>query len=1606
MPRNHRLAVRATALALLVVASTMFAGVSLGASTPGGPPNQSVEASQPVEESEQASKLLGLDAMERLGDSDQPILGTALERDLENESHARAIIIFEEQPDVAKIRQQTSSQSELVRTLKTQTEGVQSNTMSTLSQLQTNGEVKSYDRYWLVNAISLQGSEAAIEKLREQPNVAAIVKDERVRIPGRAAAENTDNPLGVDTESQLDTSNSSDYGSSPGDNDSVAWGVERIDADDAQAKGYTGDGARVAVIDTGVDPSHPDLKGSIAAWKDFVSNRESPYDDNMHGTHVAGTVAGDGSGGLQTGVAPDADIIAAKALNGAGSGYISDIVAAVQWSVAQDADVISMSLGGTESEFFALAMDKANSAGAIPVVSAGNLPSTNSLVYPTNKLLEVGYPGVASNAITVGATNALERRTYFSAYQTDSDDVKPEVVAPGSDIESTLTRHGDATGRALYKNLSGTSMSAPHVSGLAALVIAERPETTLSELETLLKRTSVDMGPSGTDDKFGFGRIDANAALIAVDKQKTVTTAVTTTDDGDNATINVTVTDGEGTPIPRQEVNVTVLSDSVEQLEVAKQNANKYVYDDTVTTDQNGTATVTVQNITNKTAQRGDFAVEAAVDGGLWTDAASFTVGQNVDVTITSDRTSYQSGDNATLTVTTTRNGSPVNASVNLTVLGPTGRVTSDMASSGAFEKTVTTGDSGATTTTVELPRGWVINYIAQGYVPGYGQYDVQANTTSVNGTNVSYEAFESDLFTFQQEYTDVSFDTQQGSAGLLQQAMLSERIEIGSTQTVELETTNPNTEYEIRLFKGFVEDRGYNLSGATVDRQLATVTTDENGDASVDVTVPEDLPGGNYMVTAAKAGTNLSAISGSKDVFTEGGLDTGFVQIEAVEIDIELETAVARDDTFQVGDQVHVRAEFRNASTGELAKQQHVKVESNDIFRLTNVANPEPGVYEGVGQVLDRSRTAELNVFPEVTVAGTDQNGGTFGDISRDDDGGGGTFDASPFARITNGPSETKYAAFHEVHVTYNKSDIEPGESVEMTFHVSDRSSGEPVEHARIETSTLGFNNRHVRIGFFPDTWTQTTVAKTGDDGTASIVVDVPSHAGEYLNGFDVSTQYRVVKGDLVTRGLVTGTDLEHPSTRAELPDVELSLEGAADVTGRTMLTQFEPGETINLSVSLQNIDAAKVPARDRSLDVYVEKISQFGRRSGGLDLLESESSGVYLNKQGNGTFTYEIPEDAEPGALAFIVQGQLGGRPIAGQLDSRRIVSGIVAEEIDVNAPQTATAGEEIAVNATAPVNHSADVDFYVKRVDEHGNNVYPTMVRSDASAEQYYRTLGRFGNSTRGMAAQFVDRLPDSAVQNESKLEQALAGHTARLLMQSARLRTASANQNAVSGDSRAVQSGTLGTSLSLPENAPPGEYRIVAVSSSEQLDGEAQALGSTTLTVRSGDRQRVTETLELQKGWNLVSLPADTKLSVSELKNRTDGTVLKTVTMTEDGYKPVETLSSDTAYWVFTTEDASVSVTGYRIGERTYETDEEWQLVGGLSDAASIADSFKSPTDLQVQFVTWDTEASEYTVVDEVDGGDGYWVVANGDGSITLMTPPSSPSSSDTENESVA
>ncbi|WP_433010695.1 S8 family serine peptidase [Kribbella sp. CA-294648] len=287
--------------------------------------------------------------------------------------------------------------------------------------------------------------------------------------------------------------------------------TKQIGTPTAWQSGYDGKGVKVAVLDTGYDAQHPDLRKQVIGSQSFIPD-QPVHDRHGHGTHTASVVAGLGtaSAGKRKGVAPGAQLLIGKVLDDNGTGLDSEAIAGMEWAVQQGAKVINLSLGGLPSDGtdpMSEAVDRLSaSSDALFVIAAGNAGAEET----------VGSPGAAAAALTVGAVDRDDKLASFSSRGPRLGDgaMKPEVTAPGVEIAAARAAGSDG-GHHLdqyYTAMSGTSMATPHVAGAAAILAQRHPEWTGEQLKAALATTAVP-SKGATPVQQGLGRIDIPKAL-------------------------------------------------------------------------------------------------------------------------------------------------------------------------------------------------------------------------------------------------------------------------------------------------------------------------------------------------------------------------------------------------------------------------------------------------------------------------------------------------------------------------------------------------------------------------------------------------------------------------------------------------------------------------------------------------------------------------------------------------------------------------------------------------------------------------------------------------------------------------------------------------------------------------------------------------------------------------------------------------------------------------------------------------------------------------------------------------------------------------------------
>lgn len=499
------------------------------------------------------------------------------------------ILQMREQIDVRSLEQAVAGltprerQRSVVTRLAEFAQASQARILDDLATASARGEAEGIEPLWLVNAVGARVSPSYLADLATRPDIEAIILNERTQIEG--SRRSGDRTGGGAAPAQP----AADPPPFPPPPANVAWNVTWIGAPDVWDLGYRGQCVLVAVLDTGIDDLHPDLAGRL--WRnggevpangsdddgngfvddvngfDFAYSIDGngdgrfdnpadfvdplPDDQHGHGTHVSGTVAGDGTSGTITGVAPEASVMSVKVCDDGGACSDLDILLGIQYAIENGAQILNLSLGGrcrdaAARRLFRLQGDVVYATGVTMCVAAGNghcedLPANEidlpgDIPPPWISPWQPPVAGMRSGVTTVGATDY--RTDVIADYsargpvdwsQTDfpygdwrlcdpaapnTGLIKPDLSAPGSRVLSCALG-GGYVGETPPNLWSGTSMATPHVAGLAALLLSKNHALLSPDIEEILETSAVDLGDVGKDNAYGAGRIDALPAIAA-----------------------------------------------------------------------------------------------------------------------------------------------------------------------------------------------------------------------------------------------------------------------------------------------------------------------------------------------------------------------------------------------------------------------------------------------------------------------------------------------------------------------------------------------------------------------------------------------------------------------------------------------------------------------------------------------------------------------------------------------------------------------------------------------------------------------------------------------------------------------------------------------------------------------------------------------------------------------------------------------------------------------------------------------------------------------------------------------------------------------------------
>ena len=480
--------------------------------------------------------LVGLSAV--------PIIDPELQAEMDRrgtDEKIKVVILLSEQADAMALLREAESfatkqeqRQFVIETLKRQSETSQYELISLLEEMESNNMVEDIQSFWLVNGISCNANKLAINNLTQRRNILTIYHCVEAQWIFEEEAMPT--PKGNDRE--------------------ITQNLLQVNAPQVWAQGYTGAGVLIALIDTGVRLDHADLAGRL--WDggsdypnhgyDFYYHDNDPSDDRGHGTHVAGTICGTGASGSQTGIAPDATIMALKAFNNEGVGDETHWAAAMQFALEHGADLMNMSLGrpqpnAAQKLMMRQACDNTLAAGVVVAACAGNIRQMQFMVpVPYNIYTPGDCPpphlhedqlvnaGGTSCVICVGAVDYNNGIAAFSSEgpsqwtdvaeygdypytessTTEIGLIRPDICAPGVQIKSLDYNTTDG-----YTLMDGTSMATPLVTGAIALMLSKKPDLTPAQIDEILERTAQPLTPHKSND-FGAGLLDALAAVNAV----------------------------------------------------------------------------------------------------------------------------------------------------------------------------------------------------------------------------------------------------------------------------------------------------------------------------------------------------------------------------------------------------------------------------------------------------------------------------------------------------------------------------------------------------------------------------------------------------------------------------------------------------------------------------------------------------------------------------------------------------------------------------------------------------------------------------------------------------------------------------------------------------------------------------------------------------------------------------------------------------------------------------------------------------------------------------------------------------------------------------------
>jgi serine protease AprX len=413
-----------------------------------------------------------------------PVLQAAIDS-AQSGDMVSVILTLRQQADLTKVHGATRAErlQVVIQALQGTANATQGRLIGLLNSYHNQGLVDSFTPLWVFNGFSVKATAEVIQALAQDPDVFAITTDDIHIVPAWGTPESN---------------------------------ITLVNAPLLWSQGYTGQGVVVASMDSGVDAAHPDLssrwRGGSNSWYDPYGQHSTPVDLSGHGTWTTGIMVGGDVGGTSIGVAPGAQWIAVKIFNDQGGSTATAIHLGFQWLLDPDGNPNTADAPQVVNNSWTYAnpgcyldfepdLESLRAAGILPVFAAGNGgPYSNTSYSPSNN----------PAAFAVGAVDNNDQIYAYSSRGPStcggSTGPFPEIVAPGVNVRTTYLF-------GLYTNETGTSLAAPHVAGGLALLLSAYPNLDSGMQEQALIQSAVDLGASGADDVFGFGRLDLLSAL-------------------------------------------------------------------------------------------------------------------------------------------------------------------------------------------------------------------------------------------------------------------------------------------------------------------------------------------------------------------------------------------------------------------------------------------------------------------------------------------------------------------------------------------------------------------------------------------------------------------------------------------------------------------------------------------------------------------------------------------------------------------------------------------------------------------------------------------------------------------------------------------------------------------------------------------------------------------------------------------------------------------------------------------------------------------------------------------------------------------------------------